>query len=365
MCPAWKPARVLQRRHAAASDAAAAGRNTWCNRELQLTPVAVLTCENGRCDRLPALALDARREAAGNWETGKTEPRPQKGAAYARLLEGLAARFPAPASDAPAATQASVPEAFTGPEPSSAPAPAAVPPSRPKAAASSSARTAASSRLPGAKKKTAAKKATPAAAAVDPRFENGPLSVIGCEDGQVSAHCVRGLVLDVPAKSIPALVDWTLTEAKLGQARLHRNGRDADPILVLTASALERYGLPAALSDEKRAQQAPLLQGSHGLLTRRAGHVDPSQIEKHAKPLVEMVLLVENSSTRGFTALSAQLAIIGKRLEKAQCLICGVDVVRGTLTFVRVLSCLRVFSLAPGERPHDASRGSTLGGRRT
>jgi hypothetical protein len=68
----------------------------------------------------------------------------------------------------------------------------------------------------------------------------------------VSAYCVGGLVLDVPAKSIPALVDWTLAEARLGQARLHRNGRDADPILVLTAAALERYGLPAALSEEER-----------------------------------------------------------------------------------------------------------------
>nr|WP_240360996.1 helix-turn-helix domain-containing protein [Streptomyces clavuligerus] len=48
-----------------------------------------------------AAALEARREAVGNWETGKTEPRPPKRAAYARLLEGLAQRFPRPASDAP------------------------------------------------------------------------------------------------------------------------------------------------------------------------------------------------------------------------------------------------------------------------
>jgi len=48
------------------------------------------------------------------------------------------------------------------------------------------------------------------------------------------------------------------------------------------------------------------------------GQVDPRRIDKHAKPLVEMVLLVENSSTRGFTALSAQLAITSTRLEKAQ-----------------------------------------------
>ncbi|MFE2384560.1 telomere-associated protein Tap [Streptomyces misionensis] len=217
-----------------------------------------------------AKALKSRRETIGNWESGVTEPRPPKRAAYARLLEGLAARFPAPASDATAAPAPAVPEAFTGPasEPIPAPAPAAVPPSRPKAAASNTTRPAASSRRPGAKK-AVAKKTTVAAA--DPRFENGPLAVIDCEDGQVSAYCVGGLVLDVPAKTIPALVDWTLAEARLGQARLHRNGRDADPILVLTASALERYGLPAALSQEE--QRAGRLAAGHKVLKQieRAG----------------------------------------------------------------------------------------------
>ncbi|MFJ2136457.1 telomere-associated protein Tap [Streptomyces sp. NPDC087845] len=197
-----------------------------------------------------ATALNARREAVGNWETGKTEPRPPKRAAYARLLEGLAARYPAPATDAPAAPTPVVPEAFTGPAPEPVAAPA-VPPSRPKTEASSTARPSASSRRPGAKKAVAKK--TTAAAAADPRFENGPLAVIDADaDGQVSAYCVGGLVLDVPAKSIPALVDWTLTEARLGQARLHRNGRDADPILILTEAALTRFGLPATLSEEER-----------------------------------------------------------------------------------------------------------------
>ncbi|MFH8370949.1 helix-turn-helix transcriptional regulator [Streptomyces sp. NPDC018031] len=41
-----------------------------------------------------ARALRTRREAVGNWEAGRTEPRPPKRAAYARLLEGLAARYP-------------------------------------------------------------------------------------------------------------------------------------------------------------------------------------------------------------------------------------------------------------------------------
>ncbi|MFF2927194.1 telomere-associated protein Tap [Streptomyces celluloflavus] len=196
-----------------------------------------------------AKALDARREAVGNWETGRTEPRPPKRAAYARLLEGLASRFPAPAAEAPAAPVPALPDAFTSPAPETVPAPATAPPSRPKAVASSTARPATSSRRPGSKK-AVAKKTT---AAVDPRFQNGPLAVIDCDtDGRVSAYCVGGLVLDVPAKSIPALVEWTLKEARLGQPRLHRNGKDADPIVVLMPSALERYGLPVALSEEER-----------------------------------------------------------------------------------------------------------------
>jgi hypothetical protein len=56
----------------------------------------------------------------------------------------------------------------------------------------------------------------------------------------------------VPAKSIPALVDWTLKEAKLGQPKLSGPGKDADPLLVLTEAACERYGLPVALTEKER-----------------------------------------------------------------------------------------------------------------
>ncbi|MEV6994403.1 helix-turn-helix domain-containing protein [Streptomyces sp. NPDC093228] len=41
-----------------------------------------------------AKALKSRRESIGNWESGRSEPRPPKRAAYVRLLQGLAARFP-------------------------------------------------------------------------------------------------------------------------------------------------------------------------------------------------------------------------------------------------------------------------------
>ncbi|MBB6438612.1 telomere-associated protein Tap [Streptomyces candidus] len=269
-----------------------------------------------------ARALTARRESVGNWEAGRSEPRPPKRAAYARLLEGLAARFPAPPTDAPAVVPAaeapavvpatdapavvpppegptvvpavaappaapapvapeafaravpepareSVPEPATEPPPEPDPAPASVPLSRPSVR-STAQPAGASSRRPAAKK-SVARRTTTTSAPADPRFENGPLAVIDCEDGQVSAYCVGGLVLDVPAKSLPALVDWTLTEARLGQTRLHRHGRDADPILVLTASALERYGLPATLSDEER--HASRLPDSHKVVRQiaRAG----------------------------------------------------------------------------------------------
>ncbi|MFF5938902.1 telomere-associated protein Tap [Streptomyces sp. NPDC012508] len=201
-----------------------------------------------------AKALNSRRETIGNWETGATEPRPPKRAAYARLLEGLAARFPVP--DTP--TVPAAPE----PQPAPAPAPATAPPPRPEASAPIAPTPA--TRRPDAKRARAVAK-PPAAATEDPRFENGPLAVIDCgEDGLVSAYCVGGLILDVPAKSIPALVEWTLAEARLGQPRLHRNGKDADPILVLMPSALERYGLPAALSEEER--RAGRLPAGHKVL---------------------------------------------------------------------------------------------------
>ncbi|MFD8288015.1 telomere-associated protein Tap [Streptomyces lavendulae] len=224
-----------------------------------------------------AQALQTTTQSIKNWEAGRSEPRPPRRQAYQRLLDGWAAQYPAtpaadpavPATFAGAPAPAPVtPEEFTGPAP--VPAPAAEAPAAPVAAVrpAPAVKPAASSRRPGAKK-AAPKKTTTTAAAVDPRFENGPLAVIDCEDGQVSAYCVGGLVLDVPAKTIPALVDWTLTEGRLGQARLHRNGRDADPILVLTPSALERFGLPAALSEEERnASRLP------------AGHKVVKQIER-------------------------------------------------------------------------------------
>jgi transcriptional regulator with XRE-family HTH domain len=179
-----------------------------------------------------ASALDVRRATVSGWEAGKTEPRPPERDAYARMLKQLAELYPAPTNSAAPEKDTAVPETFTS-EPAGEPAPArevrtaAVPVTEASAltatettqtsapvvpasaAASRPARTArpSTSRRPGAQK--AALAATPAGGA-DPRFENGPLAVVDVEDGQVLAYCVGGLVLDVPAKSLPSLVEWTL-----------------------------------------------------------------------------------------------------------------------------------------------------------
>ncbi|MCH0567229.1 helix-turn-helix transcriptional regulator [Streptomyces sp. MUM 2J] len=221
-----------------------------------------------------AEALQVRRATVSGWESGKTEPRPPERDAYARLLNKLAELYPADAGTPAPAKDTGAGEAFTSApvqatearSPSTAPASESAAmavcentPPRPStnsaapAAASRPARTAlpsSTSRQPGARK--AAPANTPADGA-DPRFVNGPLAVVDVDaDGQALAYCVGGLVLDVPAKSIPSLVEWTLKEARLGQPKLSGPGKDGDPLLVLTESACERYGLPITLTDEER-----------------------------------------------------------------------------------------------------------------
>ncbi|WP_030772250.1 telomere-associated protein Tap [Streptomyces sp. NRRL F-2664] len=228
-----------------------------------------------------ATALRVRRATVSGWEAGKTEPRPPERDAYARLLDGLARLYPAPANPGAAdedttqsetCTGAATPAPKTGtsatvPAPDAAAtaahgntqAPAPVAPDAPVAAAPVAAsrpaptgRPSATSRGP-ATTKTASAGTRAAAGDADPRFENGPLAVVDVdEDGRVLAYCTGGLVLDVPAKSLPALVDWTLKEAKLGAPKLSGPGKDADPLLVLTEAALERYGLPVTLTQQER-----------------------------------------------------------------------------------------------------------------
>ncbi|MDQ0408673.1 transcriptional regulator with XRE-family HTH domain [Streptomyces sp. DSM 40167] len=171
-----------------------------------------------------AQVLQTTAQTVKNWESGRAEPRPPRRQAYQRLLDGWAQQFP-PAGAPEDTLTPDAPETPDGAD-TAAPTPTAAAPTA-----------------------TAPSPAPPATAR---RFEHGPLAVIDAETGPTQAYCVDGLVLDVPAKSLPALVDWALTEARLGQARLHAHGRDADPLLVLTPSALRRYGLPTTLTDDER-----------------------------------------------------------------------------------------------------------------
>ncbi|QKZ23815.1 telomere-associated protein Tap [Streptomyces chartreusis] len=204
-------------------------------------------------------ALKVRRATVSAWESTKkpTEPRGPEREAYARLLGQLAELYPAP-----------VPATFTGAPDSEAgtlPAdPAPTVPVNPQslssdfgdAASAAAPRPASTTRPASTSRRPGAWKAAPAgipAGGTDPRFENGPLAVVDVDDdGQVLAYCTGGLVLDVPAKSLPSLVEWTLQEAKLGALKLSGPGKDADPLLVLTQAALERYSLPVTLTEEER-----------------------------------------------------------------------------------------------------------------
>ncbi|WP_331742030.1 helix-turn-helix domain-containing protein (plasmid) [Streptomyces sp. NBC_00726] len=184
-----------------------------------------------------AKALKSRRESVGNWESGRSEPRPPKRAAYARLLEGLATRF-APEEpgegEAPEKAEAAVADALP---------PARAPETR------STGREAAGEPVAEPRTPAVAEPRTPKADTSP--YEHGPLAVVDADGGEVFAYCVGGLVLDVPAKSLGALVEWALGEARLGAERLHPSGQDADPLLVLTEAACERYGLPVRLSREE------------------------------------------------------------------------------------------------------------------
>ncbi|MFD5476412.1 telomere-associated protein Tap [Streptomyces hawaiiensis] len=216
-----------------------------------------------------AAALRVRRATVSGWEAGKTEPRPPERDAYARLLKQLAQLYPAnapvPAEETavpeaapavPAAPVPSLPEpadtrtAPTGPTADHASGSTARRPAGPGAAPRPAATARQTSRRP------ATRKAAPAGATADgadPRFDNGPLAVVDVDtEGQVLAYCVGGLVLDVPAKSLPALVEWTLVHGRLGQPKLSGPGKDADPLIVLTEAACERYGLPVTLTQQER-----------------------------------------------------------------------------------------------------------------
>jgi transcriptional regulator with XRE-family HTH domain len=235
-----------------------------------------------------ATALKVRRATVSAWENGKTEPRPPEREAYARLLRQLAELYPTPApTTAPGPTQdATAPDTFTGtPAAAETEKQDTTPQSRTAATLTDGeagrrpaagtapavvSRPARTTRSAPASRRPSAKKAAPAnPAGSDPRFANGPLAVVDVDgDGQAFAYCTGGLVLDVPARTLPALVEWTLQEAGLGAPKLAGPGKDADPLIVLTGAALERYGLPETLTDEQRL--AGRLPESHKVVKQLA-----------------------------------------------------------------------------------------------
>ncbi|MEU5256698.1 telomere-associated protein Tap [Streptomyces longwoodensis] len=210
-----------------------------------------------------AEALKTTTQTVKNWESGRSEPRTPRRQAYLRLLEGWAAQHPA--------EPAPVPETFTRP----APAPAASTPPHAPAEQAGPAGTTAAAALPeaGARpqhpapvasgpavaaRPTSRRPAKPKAAApaVDPRFPHGPLAVL---DGDGSAYGVDGLVLDCPATTVVELVEWTLRESGLGAPKLNRFGKDSDPLIVLTAAAAVKLGLPERLEghEQRRSLRLP------------------------------------------------------------------------------------------------------------
>ncbi|MFG3105068.1 telomere-associated protein Tap [Streptomyces sp. NPDC048182] len=203
-----------------------------------LTPAAV------------AQALGVRVASITAWEAGRAEPRGERLEAYRRLLEGLAHRYPTTSPPGPATPPAPPPPAKKAP---SAPAADAMEPY-------ASARSAGSARHrpsvpPMSSRRPAATKPRTLTDA-DPRFPHGPLAVL---DGDGRAYGIGGIVLDCPAVTIPELVEWTLAESGLGAPKLHRYGKDADPLIVLTTAAVVKLGLPERLEghEQRRSLRLP------------------------------------------------------------------------------------------------------------
>ncbi|MCH0561352.1 helix-turn-helix transcriptional regulator [Streptomyces sp. MUM 16J] len=182
-----------------------------------------------------ANALKTTTQSVKNWENGRSEPKSPRLDAYQRLLNGWAAKYPAHGAAlavtpaAAASSELAASEAETADTPQALTVPAAGP-ARPAT------RPAAASRHPAAK---------PAA---DPRFPHGPLVVL---DGDGSAYGTGGIVLDCPATTVVELVEWTLRESGLGAPKLNRYGKDSDPLIVLTAAAAVKFGLPERLEDRR------------------------------------------------------------------------------------------------------------------
>ncbi|MEV4556341.1 helix-turn-helix domain-containing protein [Kitasatospora sp. NPDC049285] len=128
----------------------------------------------------------------------------------------------------------------------------------PRSAPRSAARKPAARKAP-AKKTPAVEDWQEAAAA---RFPAGPLAVVEVAQsgrGLVAYDADGGLLAEAGAvgRTLLDVLEWAL-EAGLGSARLHRFGKDGDPLVVLTEAAAEELGLPPAGRDEKKEYVARL-----------------------------------------------------------------------------------------------------------
>ncbi|MEU9175226.1 helix-turn-helix domain-containing protein [Streptomyces sp. NPDC048420] len=196
-----------------------------------------------------ATALKTTTQSVKNWENGRSEPKSPRLDAYQRLLNGWAAKYPAPGAAPAVSAVATAPAASAEPAASEAaradaPQPVHVPGAGPTRPAT---RSAATSRRPAS--------ARPAA---DPRFPHGPLAVL---DADGCAYGLDGIVLECPATSVVELVEWTLRASGLGAPRLHRNGKDSDPLIVLTAAAAVKLGLPERLEGHEQRRSLRLPEG--------------------------------------------------------------------------------------------------------
>ncbi|NMI54240.1 MULTISPECIES: telomere-associated protein Tap [unclassified Streptomyces] len=206
-----------------------------------------------------ATALKTTTQSVKNWENGRSEPKSPRLEAYQRLLNGWAAKYPAhgtpvtvPAPLLPSPQQETPSTAFTAPAPALHETDATAPvqtPDTPTPQGHPTLRPAAPPHPP-VKNRAAQPLDT------DLRFPHGPLAVL---DGDGSAYATAGIVLDCPATTIPELVEWTLQESGLGAAKLHRNGKDTDPLIVLTTSAAVKLGLPEHLEghEQRRSLRLP------------------------------------------------------------------------------------------------------------
>ncbi|MFI9366917.1 telomere-associated protein Tap [Kitasatospora sp. NPDC053057] len=285
---------------------------------------ARLRTEYGLTKAATAKALGVSTSTFTAWEAGQRDPQGEARAAYARLLEGIAAQLspeptavvsPQSQTPAPAPAEAPVPVPMldqhpdgslvmaepapcvqcgnpsvyrsqgvpmhlggfcrpgtqppavpVAPQPApaaAAPAVAAPRPTAPHAAGAPSSRPVSPRARRAPVKATAT--ARPEAASdqvASAKYPNGPLTVIDLTPSgrTLLAHLVDGRMLDVPATTLPQLTEWALT-AGLGQQRLHKHSKDSDPLVVVMADAADFLGLP------------PMGEDADGNFERRIGRL--------------------------------------------------------------------------------------------